>query len=111
MGGADGARCSVVLASDAPQFLAFGEGHLEPAVAAGNGAFERDFAGHFPDITTADQGRCSGHVRKVRDCRGITAKRLVYAASAESASGRSKKVELVLVGVGHKGWNFGNLLW
>ena len=39
------------------------------------------------------------------------AKRLVYAASAEPASERSKKVELLLVRVGNKGWNFGNILW
>ena len=48
-----------------PQFLAFGEGHLDPAVAAGNGAFDRDFSGHFPNITTADQGGGSEHARKV----------------------------------------------
>ena len=48
MGGADEARCGVVLASLPPQSFAFGEGHLDPAVAAGNGAFDRDFSGHFP---------------------------------------------------------------
>ena len=37
--------------------------------------------------------------------------RLVYAASDGPASGRSKKVELALVGVGNKSWNFGNILW
>ena len=37
---ANDARCSVVLTSRPPQFLAFGEGHLDPAVAAGNGAFD-----------------------------------------------------------------------
>ena len=39
------------------------------------------------------------------------AKRLVYAASDEPASERSEKVELVLVGVGNKGWNFGTTFW
>ena len=52
-----------------------------------------------------------GHARRVRDWRGVMAKRLVYGASAEPASERSKKLELVLVGVGNKGWNFGNILW
>ena len=56
VGGADEASCSVVLASLLPQSFAFGEGHLDPAVAAGNGAFDRDFAGHSPDITTTAQG-------------------------------------------------------
>ena len=49
--------------------------------------------------------------RRVKDWRGVMAKRLVYAASDEPASERSEKVELVLVGVGNKGWNFGNILW
>ena len=52
VGEADEACCSVVLASLLPQSFAFGEGHLDPAVAAGNGAFDRDFSGHFPNITT-----------------------------------------------------------
>ena len=60
VGGADEARCSVVLASLLPQSFAFGEGHLDPAVAAGNGAFDRDFSGHFPNITTTAQGRGFG---------------------------------------------------
>ena len=54
------ARRSAVLASHSPQFLAFGEGHLQPAVAAGNGAFDRDSSGHFPNITTTARGRGSG---------------------------------------------------
>ena len=54
--------------------------------------------------------------RRVKDWRGVMAKRLVYATSDEPASDkpaseRSEKVELVLVGVGNKGWNFGNILW
>ena len=57
VGGADEARRGVVLASLLPQSFAFGEGHLDPAVAAGNGAFDRDFSGHFPNITTTAQGR------------------------------------------------------
>ena len=57
VGGADEARRGVVLASLLPQSFAFGEGHLDPAVAAGNGAFDRDFAGHSPNITTTAQGR------------------------------------------------------
>ena len=52
-----------------------------------------------------------GQARRVRDWRGIMAKGLVYAASAEPASERRKKVELVLVRVVNKVWNFGNLLW
>ena len=41
--------------------------------------------------------------RRVKDWRGVTAKRLVYAASDEPVSERSEQVELVLVGVGNKG--------
>ena len=41
--------------------------------------------------------------RRVKDWRGVMAKRLVYAASDEPVSERSEKVELVLVGVGNKG--------
>ena len=41
--------------------------------------------------------------RRVKDWRGVMAKRLVYAASDKPASERSEKVELVLVGVGNKG--------
>ena len=41
--------------------------------------------------------------RRVKDWRGVMAKRLVYAASDEPASERSEKVKLVLVGVGNKG--------
>ena len=111
MGGADEASRGVVLASLLPQSFAFGEGHLDPAVAAGNGAFDRDFAGHFPNTTTADQGGSFGHARRVKDWRGVTAKRLVHAASDEPAAARSKKVELALAGVGNKSWNFGDLLW
>ena len=57
--------CSVVLASHPPQFLAFGEGHLQPAVAAGNGAFDRYFSGHFPNIPTTDQGGGFAYARRV----------------------------------------------
>ena len=102
MGRADEARRSIVIAAHLPQFLAFGEGHLDPAVAAGNGAFDRDFAGHFPNITTTDQGGV-GHARRVRDWRGVMGKKLVYAASDERASERSVKVESVLVDVGNNG--------
>ena len=63
--GADDARCSVVLASHPPQFFAFGKGHLDPAVAAGNGAFDRDFSRHFPNITTTAQGGGFGLARRV----------------------------------------------
>ena len=65
VGGADDARRSVVLASLPPQFFAFDEGHLDPAVAAGNGAFDRDFARHSPNITRTAQGRGFGHARTV----------------------------------------------
>ena len=64
VGRAYDARCRVVLASHLPQFLAFGEGHLQPAVAAGNGAFGRDFSGHFPNFTTTARGG-GGHARRV----------------------------------------------
>ena len=59
------ARRGAVLASHPPQFLSSGEGHLQPAVATGNGAFDRDSSGHFPNITTADQGGDFGHVCRV----------------------------------------------
>ena len=49
--------------------------------------------------------------RRVKDWRGVMAKRLVYSTSDQPASERSEKVELFLVGVGNKGWNFGNILW
>ena len=54
------ARRGAVLATHPPQFLAFGEGHLRAAVAAGNGAFDRDFRRHFPNITTTAQGADMG---------------------------------------------------
>ena len=41
--------------------------------------------------------------RRVKDWRGVMAKRLVYSTSDEPASERSEKVELVLVGMGNKG--------
>ena len=60
VGGADDARCRVVLPSHPPQFLAFGERHLYPAVAAGNGAFDRDFSGHFPILQRQIEEGVSG---------------------------------------------------
>ena len=60
MGRAYDARRGVVLATYPPQLFAFGEGHLEPPVAAGNGAFDRYSSGHFPNITTTAQGEGSG---------------------------------------------------
>ena len=60
VGRAYDARRGVVLPSHPPQLLAFGEGHLQPAVAARDGAFDRDFSGHFPNITTTAQGGGSG---------------------------------------------------
>ena len=98
VGRADEARRSIVIEAHLPQFLAFGEGNLDPAVAAGNGAFDRDFSGHSPNITTTAQGGGFRHVRRVRDWRGVMGKKLVYAASE-----RSEKVELVLVGAGNNG--------
>ena len=65
MGSAYDARCGVVLPSHTPQFLAFGEGQLDPAVAAGNGAFGRDFGRHSPNITTTAQGGGFGQARRV----------------------------------------------
>ena len=56
VGGAYDASRGVVLSSHPPEFLAFTEGHLQPAVAASDGAFDRDFSGHFPNITTPAQG-------------------------------------------------------
>ena len=61
MGRAYDARRGAVLASHPPQFLAFSEGHLQPAVTTGNGAFDRDSCRHFPNITTANQGGDFGH--------------------------------------------------
>ena len=55
MGRAYQARCGIVLASHPPQFLAFGEGHFLPAMTAGNGAFDLDLSGHFPNVTTIGQ--------------------------------------------------------
>ena len=110
VGGAAEARRSVVLASHEPQFLAFGEAHLEPAVAAGNGAFDRDFSGHSLILQRQLKERF-GNARSMKDCGGAMAKGLVYAASDEPAWERSKKVKLVFVGAGNKGWNFGNILW
>ena len=63
--GADDVRCSVVLASHPPHFFAFGKGHLDPAVAVGNGAFDRDFSRHFPNITTTAQGGGFGLAHRV----------------------------------------------
>ena len=40
--------------------------------------------------------------RRVKEWRGVMAKKPVYAASDELASERSEKVELVLGGVGNK---------
>ena len=45
------ARRGIVLASHPPQFLAFGEGHLQATMAASNGAFDLDLSGHLPNIT------------------------------------------------------------
>ena len=65
VGRADEPRRGVVLPSHPPQFLAFGEAHLLPVVATGNGAFDRDFFGHFPNITTTNQAVGFGHARGV----------------------------------------------
>ena len=56
VGGADETRRGVVLPSHPPQLLAFGEGRLPLVVAAGDGAFNRHFSGHFPDVSTTAQG-------------------------------------------------------
>ena len=53
VGRADEARRSVVLPSHPPQLLPFGQGHPQPAVTAGDGAFDLNFSGHVPYITTA----------------------------------------------------------
>ena len=53
------ARGRVVLASHPPEFLALGKGHLQPAMTSGNRALDRDFSGHFPNITTTEQGEGS----------------------------------------------------
>ena len=55
MGRAYDSRRGAVLPSHPPEFLAFGEGHPLPVVAARDGAFDRDFAGHSPNITATDQ--------------------------------------------------------
>ena len=54
------ARRGVVLPSHSPQFLALSEGHLQPTVAAGYGAFDLDPSGHLPNVTTIAQGGGSG---------------------------------------------------
>ena len=53
--------------------------------------------------------RCSTQ-RRVKDRRGVRAKKLVYAASNEPSLQRSDKGEPGLVGAGIRGWNFGNIL-
>ena len=50
---------ALMLPSHPPEFLALGEGHLQPAVAAGYGAFDLDLSGHFPNLTTIEQGGSS----------------------------------------------------
>ncbi len=55
MDGAYEACSGVVLASHPPQFLALGEGHFLPEMTTGNGAFDLELSGHFPNITTAAQ--------------------------------------------------------
>ena len=74
--GADDARRGVVLATHPPQFFAFGEGHLEPPVAAGNSAFDRYSSGHFPNITTTAQGRGSG-IREERRASSTVAGKVI----------------------------------
>ena len=54
---------ALVLATHPPQFFAFGEGHLQPAVAACDGAFDRDFAGHLPSYYSDCSRRGFGHAR------------------------------------------------
>ena len=48
VGRAYDARRGAVLSTHPPKFLSFGEGHLQPAVTTGNGAFDRDSSGHSP---------------------------------------------------------------
>ena len=79
MDGAYDAGRGVVLPSHPPQFFALGEGQLQPPMAAGNGAFDLELSGHFPNITTAAQGRAvqAGRVASLtRFCQqGHTAQR------------------------------------
>ena len=56
MDGAYEACSGVVLASHPPQFLALGEAHFLSAMTTGNGAFDLELSGHFPNITIAAQG-------------------------------------------------------
>ena len=57
VGRADEARRGVIFPSHPPQFLALGEGHLPLVVAASDGALDRHFSGHFPNVTTIEQGK------------------------------------------------------
>ena len=73
--GAYDARRGVVLPSHSPQFLAFGEGHLEPAVAADDGAFDWDFSGHSPQFY-------NGSSRRGRSMHaGCSASTLIFVAA------------------------------
>ena len=65
VGRAYDARRGVVLPSHLPQLLALGEGHLRAAVAADDGAFDRDSSWHLPNITPTAQGGGSA-IRKER---------------------------------------------
>ncbi len=56
VGRADEARRSVILTPHLPHFLALGEGHPPPVVAASDGAFDRHFSGHWRNFTTPTQG-------------------------------------------------------
>ena len=49
--------------------------------------------------------------RRVKDWRGVMAKRLVYAASDEPAVEQRYRDESALVLAGISGYNFGNIIW
>ena len=49
--------------------------------------------------------------RRVKDWRGVTAKKLVYAVSDELTAAQPCREEPTLVGAGIRGWNFDNILW
>ena len=49
--------------------------------------------------------------RRVKDWRGVMAKKLVYAAPDKPVLEARDRGELVLTGTGIRDWNFGNILW
>ena len=92
------ARRGVVLPPYPPQFLALGEGHPPLVVAASDGAFDRHFSSHFPNVTTAEQGyssdspaRCSAS--SISD-REVTRPSRMIAVPGSPTQGETHRVEV-----------------